>query len=80
MAKDIPYLEPAEECEEIFYDDCVEVTESIPVELCKRKRVDEESIFLSRGKVFRKEGEKRRKKVGNRAAAEGTKHRTRDLI
>ena len=43
------------------------------MELCKRKRVDEESIFLSRGKVFRKEGEKRRKKVGNRAAAEGTK-------
>ena len=30
MAKDIPYLEDAEECEEIFYDDCVEVTESIP--------------------------------------------------
>ena len=25
MAKDIPYLEPAEECEEIFYDDCQEV-------------------------------------------------------
>ena len=88
VAKDIPYLEDAEECEEIFYDDCVEVTESIPgkprslqysvkclhsipVEICKRKRVDEESIFLSRGKVFRKEGEKRRKKVGNRAAAEG---------
>ena len=89
VAKDIPYLEDAEECEEIFYDDCLEITESIPgnlrppwssdsvlnilipVELCKRKRVDEESIFLSRGKVFRKEGEKRRKKVGNRAAAEG---------
>ena len=30
VAKDIPYLEDAEECEEIFYDDCVEVTESIP--------------------------------------------------
>ena len=25
VAKDIPYLEPAEECEEIFYDDCVKV-------------------------------------------------------
>lgn len=25
VAKDIPYLEPAEECEEIFYDDCIEV-------------------------------------------------------
>ena len=30
MAKEIPYLEDAEECEEIFYDDCLEVTESIP--------------------------------------------------
>ena len=71
MAKDIPYLEPAEECEEIFYDDCVEITESIPVEVCKRTRIDETSISLSRGKVQRKEGEKRRRKVGNRAAAEG---------
>ena len=89
MAKDIPYLEDAEECEEIFYDDCLEVTESIPgnhrprpcqssllnifisVEICTRKRVDEESIFLSRGKVSRKEGEKRRKKVGIRGSAEG---------
>ena len=25
LARDIPYLEPAEECEEIAYDDCVEV-------------------------------------------------------
>ena len=49
----------------------LQIIERVPVELCKRKRVDEESIFLSRGKVFRKEGEKRRKKVGNRAAAEG---------
>ena len=30
VAKDIPYLEDAEECEEIFYDDCLEITESIP--------------------------------------------------
>ena len=87
MAKEIPYLEDAEECEEIFYDDCLEVTESIPgnprpgqstffilffsVEVCTRKRVDEESIFLSRGKVSRKEGEKRRKKIGIRGSAEG---------
>ena len=28
-------------------------------------------MFLEKGKVFRKEGEKRRKKIGNRAAAEG---------
>ena len=26
MAKNIPYLEPAEDCEEIFYEDCVPVT------------------------------------------------------
>ena len=36
------------------------------MELCSRKRVDEESFFLERGKVFRKEGEKRRRKVGKR--------------
>lgn len=28
-------------------------------------------MFLEKGKVFRKEGEKRRKKIGNRADAEG---------
>ena len=36
------------------------------MELCSRKRVDEESFFLERGKVFRKEGEKRRRKVGKK--------------
>ena len=48
-----------------------EIFEKIPIELCKRKRLDEETVFLEKGKVFRKEGEKRRKKIGNRAAAEG---------
>ena len=47
------------------------IFEKIPIELCKRKRLDEETVFLEKGKVFRKEGEKRRKKIGNRAAAEG---------
>ena len=38
----------------------LQIIERVPVELCKRKRVDEDSITLSRGKVERKEGEKRR--------------------
>jgi len=66
IAVDIPFLEPAEECEEIVFDECLEIQEKIPVELCSRKRVDEESFFLERGKVFRKEGEKRRRKVGKK--------------
>ena len=37
-----------------------QITERVPVELCKRKRKDEDSITLSKGKVERKEGEKRR--------------------
>ena len=37
------------------------------MELCKRKRVDEDSITLSRGKVERKEGEKRRTPAFRRA-------------
>ena len=38
----------------------LQITERVPVELCKRKRKDEDSITLSKGKVERKEGEKRR--------------------
>ena len=78
VEKKIPYLEPAEDCVEVTFDECQEVSkvplveskktrrltlqiiERVPVELCKRKRVDEDSITLSRGKVERKEGEKRR--------------------
>ena len=44
----------------------VQIEEKIPIELCTRKRVNEESFFLERGKTFRKEGEKRRKKIGKR--------------
>ena len=35
----------------------------IPVEVCKRKKLDEESIFLSKGPVFRKEGVKNRRPI-----------------
>ena len=43
-----------------------QIEEKVPIELCTRKRVNEESFFLERGKTFRKEGEKRRKKIGQR--------------
>ena len=36
------------------------------MEICKRRRFDEDSIFLSRGRVFRKAGEKSRKSVFRR--------------
>lgn len=49
----------------------LQIIEKVPVELCKRKRLDEETVFLERGKVFRKEGEKRRKKIGNKKAKDG---------
>ena len=29
IAVDIPFLEPAEECEEIVFDDCVEVSSEL---------------------------------------------------
>ena len=67
---DIPYLEPAEECEEVAFDECVEVEEKIPVELCTRRRVDETTFALERGKTFRKEGEKRRRRIGTRRPQE----------
>ena len=48
-----------------------QIIERVPVELCKRKRVDEDSITLSRGKVERKEGEKRRTPAFRRAVNKG---------
>lgn len=33
FAKEVPFLEQVEECEEVVYDDCVEVREKIPVEV-----------------------------------------------
>jgi hypothetical protein len=61
--KKIPFLVPEEECEEIFYDECQEVEERVPVELCRNIRVNEEAISLHRGRTIRKEGEKRRRKT-----------------
>ena len=51
-------------------EDEVMIEEKVPIELCTRKRVNEESFFLERGKTFRKEGEKRRKKIGQRGKQE----------
>ena len=45
----------------------LQIIERVPVELCKRKRVNEDSITLSKGKVERKEGEKRRTPAFRRA-------------
>ena len=41
-----------------------QIEERIPVELCTQKRLARESSLHSRGPVFRKEGEKRRRKIG----------------
>ena len=38
----------------------------IPVDLCKRRRFNENRIFLSKGKLFRKEGEVRRRTLFRR--------------
>ena len=69
--KRVPYLEPSEECVEVTFDECQEIIERVPVELCKRKRVDEDSITLSKGKVERREGEKRRTPAFRRAPQKG---------
>ena len=41
--------------------------------------MDEESFFLERGKTFRKEGEKRRKKIGQRGAQEEKEEQAEEL-
>jgi len=66
VAKPIPYLVEEEQCEQVVYDECQEVETTIPVEECKRQRFGQETIFLSRGQVTRKEGEKRRRKLFRR--------------
>ena len=38
----------------------------MPVDICKRRRFNEDTIFLSKGKLFRKEGEVRRKTLFRR--------------
>ena len=44
----------------------IQVERRVPVEICKRRRFDEDSIFLSRGRIFRKAGEKSRKTLFRR--------------
>ena len=57
----VPYIKEVQQCDEVTFDECQDVQRSVPVDICKRRRFNEDSIFLSRGKVFRKEGEIRRK-------------------
>ena len=51
---------------QVVYDECQEVEKRVPVDICKRRRFNEDSIFLSKGKLFRKEGEVRRKTLFRR--------------
>ena len=53
-----------------MYDECQQVEVRVPVDICKRRRFDEDSIFLNRGRVFRKEGELRRTKLFRRNLAQ----------
>ena len=69
VAVEVPYIKETTQCDEVVYDECQEVERRVPVDICKRRRFDEDSIFLSRGKVFRKEGEKRRKTLFRRNIA-----------
>ena len=69
VAVEKPFIKETTQCDEVVYDECQEVERRVPVDICKRRRFDEDSIFLSRGKVFRKEGEKRRRTVFRRNIA-----------
>ena len=66
VSVEVPYITEESQCDEIVFDECQEVERRVPVEICKRRRFDENSIFLSRGRVFRKTGEKRRKTIFRR--------------
>jgi hypothetical protein len=50
----------------VTYFFSLQIEEKVPVQICKRIGLDEESITLSRGPVVRKEGEKRRTPVFKR--------------
>lgn len=56
----------------------MQITERVPVELCKRKRKDEDSITLSKGKVERKEGEKRRTPAFRRGVKQTQKKKSQN--
>ena len=47
-----------------FYN--LQVETRLPVEICRRKRFGESSIFLSRGDVMRKEGDTKRRRIFQR--------------
>ena len=66
ISVEVPYIKEQQQCDEVVYDECQEIKKRVPVDICKRRRFDEDSIFLSRGKVFRKEGELRRRTVFRR--------------
>ena len=53
-----------------MYDECQEVEARVPVEICKRRRFDEDTIFLSRGEAMRRAGEPKA------AAAHTDQHQT----
>jgi len=61
-----PYLEEEEECFEVVYDECFLIEEQVRVVVCTRTRLDETAIFLQRGPVKRREGERRRIKIGKK--------------
>ena len=44
----------------------LQVETRLPVEICRRKRFGESSIFLSRGDVMRKEGPPKRRRIFQR--------------
>ena len=76
VSVEVPYIKQESQCDEIVYDECQEVERRVPVEICKRRRFDENSIFLSRGRVFRKAGEKRRKTIFRRTLSFDTQKKT----
>jgi len=60
------FIVDEEECEEVVYDECVEIEEEIPVQVCTVTKKKSTGIFLQKGQTFRKEGAKSRRKTGRR--------------
>jgi len=54
--KEIPYLEPEEECEDVVRLACTEVEESVPIQVCTSIDINRDVIISSYGETYEVEG------------------------
>jgi len=59
LVKEVPYLAPEEQCEDVAFEECVEIEEQVPIQVCTTVDPSREAVTTNVGNTYRNRSQSR---------------------